>query len=188
MACIEGLKLLQERRSIRSFEDRQISDADLEEILKTARFSPTAHNRQLFHFTVVQNKDLIEEMAEAIRQVMLTGTPEQQEKASKPGYSPLYHAPTVIMITGDLKSGFNVQTDCGIAAGMIIASAEELGLASCMIGSSVFMFRGDKGDDLREKLQLPEGYNAIGVVAIGYRKGSRPEPAPRKDGLVTYIR
>lgn len=188
MLCEEGLRLLQERRSIRSFEDRQITAEELDEIIKTVLNSPTAHNKQLFHFTVVQDKALIDHMAEAIRQVMFKGTPEQVEKASTPGYSPLYYAPTVIMVTGDIKSGFNVQTDCGIAAGMIMAAAEEMGLASCMIGSSVFMFKGDEGDALRAKLEIPEGYQSIGCVAIGYRKGDKPEKKERKEGLVTYIR
>ncbi len=190
MLCEQGLKIIEERRSIRSYEETQISDEELQTILRIAVTSPSAHNKQLYHFSVVQNGELLDEMAEAIRQVMLAGTEEQIAKASKPGYSPLYHAPTIIFISGDLKSGFNVQSDCGIAAGLIMAAASEMGVASCMIGSSVFMFRGENGADLQKRLGIPEGYQAIGAVALGYLKGEKPaEPAHKNpEELVTYLR
>ena len=184
----QGLKLIEERRSVRTYEDRQITEEELQELIKVAVNSPSAHNRQLFLFTVVQNKELLGEMAEAIRQVMLNGTPEQAAKASKPGYSPLHHAPTVIFISGELKSGFNVQSDCGIAAGLLMAAAEQMGLASCMTGSSVFMFRGEDGEDLKKRLGIPDNYQSIGAVALGYLKGEKPAPAERREGLVNIIR
>jgi len=49
----EAVKLLQERRSIRSFDpNRQISEEDLQALIKVAVNTPSAHNRQKYHFTV----------------------------------------------------------------------------------------------------------------------------------------
>lgn len=186
-----AVDLLQERRSVRSLDpDRQISEEDLQALVKVAMNAPTAHNLQRFHFTVVQNAALLEHMAELIRQHMMQGDEAQRAKASKPGYSPLHHAPTVIFITGELSASFHVQTDCGIAAGLIVAAAEELGLSTCVTGSSLFMFQSDEGAELKKTLQIPENHKTVCTVAVGYLKGEKPQPPAKKsaDELVTYVR
>ena len=188
MKCDEGLKRLQERRSVRSFEERQITEEELQAIIQVLKDGPSAHNKQLYHFTVVQDKALLDEMAETIRQMMLNGTPEQAAKASKPGYSPLHHAPTVIFIAGELSASFHIHTDCGIATGLAAAAAEELGLASCITNSSLFMFKGEEGAALKKRLEIPEGYQMVCAVAVGYRKGEQPAKPPKKQDLTSYIR
>ncbi len=172
-----AVQALKERRSIRTYDpEHQLPEEVLQELLQVAMNSPTAHNKQKYHFTVVQDPSLLEHMAELIRQVMLNGTEEQRIKASKPGYSPLHHAPTIILIAGDIDSGFNVQTDCGIAAGMICAAAEHMGIASCITGSSVFMFKTESGAELKKTLQIPDTYKAVCAVALGYLQGDKPQP------------
>ncbi len=185
-----AVQALKERRSIRTYDpNRQVPEEVLQEILQVAMNSPTAHNKQKYHFTVVQEPALLEHMADLIRQVMLNGTEEQRAKASKPGYSPLHHAPTVIVITGELD-GFNVQTDCGIAAGMISAAAEHLGLGACVVGSSVFMFKTEEGVELKKTLQIPETYRAVCTVTLGYMEGDKPNPPAKKSAeeLISYVR
>ncbi len=187
----QAVQALLERRSIRNIDpDRQISEEELQTLLKIASTSPSARNNQKYHFTVVQDAKLLDHMADLIRQQMLLGTEDQKKKASAPGYSPLHHAPTVIFITGDLKSSFHVQTDCGIAAGLIVATAEEMGLASCITASSLFMFKSEEGQALQEKLQIPEGYQTVCTIALGYRKGDKPAEPEHKDPaeLLTILR
>ncbi|MCD8004823.1 MAG: nitroreductase family protein [Oscillospiraceae bacterium] len=186
----QAVQALLERRSIRSIDpDRQLTPEQLEVFTRIATTSPSARNNQRYHFTVVQNPQLLEHMSELIRQQMMLGTEEQKKKASAPGYSPLHHAPTVVFITGDLKASFHVQTDCGIAAGLIVAAATEMGLASCVTASSLFMFKSDEGTALRQRLQIPEGYQTVCTVALGYLKGDKlAEPAHKNPAeLLTMI-
>lgn len=186
-----AVDMLKERRSIRSFDpDRQIPEEILQELIQVALNTPSAHNRQKYHFTVVQDAALLEHMADLIRQQMLQGDEAQQKKASAPGYSPLHHAPTVIFVTGELSASFHTQTDCGIGVGLLAAAAEHLGLASCITGSSLFMFKSDEGAQLRETLQIPEGYQTVCTIALGYRKGDKPAVPAKKsaDELITYVR
>lgn len=188
---IDNVKLLQERRSIRSFDpNRQLTEDELQAILKVAMNTPSAHNRQKYHFTVVQDAALLEHMADLITQQMLQGDEAQRKKASTPGYSPLHHAPTIIFITGELSSSFHVQTDCGIAAGLISAAAEEMGLSACITGSSLFMFKSDEGTDLKKTLQIPENYQTVCTVALGHMKGDKPAPPAKKSAeeLLSYVR
>ena len=185
-----AVQALKDRRSIRAYDpNRQVPEEMLQEILQVAINSPTAHNKQKYHFTVVQQPELLEHMDDLIRQVMLNGTEEQRAKASKPGYSPLHHAPTVIFISGELD-GFNVQTDCGIAAGMISAAAEHLGLGACVVGSSVFMFKTEEGAELKKALQIPESHKAVCSVVLGFMAGDKPTPPAKKSAeeLIAYVR
>ena len=187
----EAVKLLQERRSIRSIDpDRQISEEDLQDLVKVALNTPSAHNRQLYHFTVVQDAALLEHMAELIRQQMMKGDEAQRQKASAPGYSPLHHAPTVIFVSGELSASSYIQTDCGIGVGLIVAAAEQMGLASCVTGSSLFMFQSDEGAELKKILHIPENYKTVCTIALGYCKGDKPAPPEKKSAeeLLTYVR
>ena len=186
-----AVELLQERRSIRTIDpDRQIPEDVLQELVKVALNTPSAHNRQKYYFTVVQNAELLEHMAELIRQQMLLGDEAQRQKASAPGYSPLHHAPTVIFISGELSASSYVQTDCGIGAGLIVAAAEQMGLASCVTGSSLFMFQSDEGAELKKTLHIPENYQTVCTVALGYLKGDKPAPPAKKSAeeLLSYVR
>jgi len=53
------LDLLQSRRSIRRFIDAQIKDEELEAILDAGMWAPSTGNSQGWHFTVIQNKDVL---------------------------------------------------------------------------------------------------------------------------------
>ena len=50
----EVLNTISKRRSHRSYADTQVTDEQLKKILKAAMESPSAVNRQPWHFTVVQ--------------------------------------------------------------------------------------------------------------------------------------
>ncbi len=61
----ECLKMIYTRRSIRVYSDRQISDEDIEKILKAAMLAPSAGNEQPWHFIVVRDKETLKKMSEA---------------------------------------------------------------------------------------------------------------------------
>ena len=59
----EVLKAIRDRRSIRSYEPEQITDEQLQALLDAALQSPTARNTQQWHFSVVQNRALLDEFS-----------------------------------------------------------------------------------------------------------------------------
>jgi len=56
-----------ERRSVRSFQDREVEQEKLERILEAARLAPSASNRQEWRFVVVRRPELRQKLAEAAR-------------------------------------------------------------------------------------------------------------------------
>ena len=56
----EVLKAIQDRRSTRGFSDVQLTDAELQALVDAALAAPTARNAQSWHFSVVQNQELLD--------------------------------------------------------------------------------------------------------------------------------
>lgn len=57
---------IKERRSIRKFLDQPVPQEDINEIIEAARWAPSSSNRQMWKFIVIKNKQVLDEMAQAI--------------------------------------------------------------------------------------------------------------------------
>jgi nitroreductase len=184
----EVLKAISNRRSIRQYAEKQIGDAELEEIMDAALLAPNAMNMQAWHFTVIQDGDILERMVGITRENLLnSGIEFLAQRASAPGYHTFYHAPTVIMISGNQKAPF-IQIDCGAAALNIALAAESLGIGSCLMTSPAFLFASPQEEEFREELGIPEGYNHVCTVALGYEVGEHPAAPPRNKDVINYVR
>jgi len=175
------------RRSIRQYKPEQISDEELEEILCAAMYAPSARNQQAWHFTVVQNKAALAMMKTALKEGMLTsGVEFLMNRASDPDFVAFHNAPTLIVISADAQVGGAI--DCGAAAENIALAAESLGIGSCLMASSEMAFKSPLGEDLRTELGIPQGYEHVCTVALGYKDCEQPPAKPRRDNLVNYVR
>ena len=47
------------RRSIRSFTDEPVSQEDMDRMLEAAMCAPSANNRQLWHFVVIRDREML---------------------------------------------------------------------------------------------------------------------------------
>jgi nitroreductase len=183
----DAVRALVGRRSIRTFSQRQILTADMQIIAQILTDVPTHRDTQLLHFTVIQNQGLISEMSEKIRLSMCHhGTLEMQTVAANPNYAPLHHAPTLILFSGLLSADFHVQTECGIAIGQLISIAAVLGLSTCITASSLFKYHGEYGTQLRRRLGIPEGYQTVCSVALGY-PAETPRVRPSRREKIHFI-
>ena len=80
----EILKIIQERRSVRSPFDpqRPIARQDLRQILEAGRWAPTAHNMQNFEIIVVDDKKTLEEIGNIKSAVSETFIQENYQQLS----------------------------------------------------------------------------------------------------------
>ncbi len=186
-AMNETLKVIKRRRSVRAYRSEQIADPELEAILEAAIWAPSAMNQQKWHFTIIQNKDMLQKITDVAREIMKSGPERMAQRAASPDFSPFFHAPTVVVITGDSTGRF-VQIDCSLAAQNIVLAAESLNIGSCIMTSPELIFKSEKGKELLVELGVPEGYAHVCTVALGYRDGDRPPAKPRKNKVISYIR
>jgi nitroreductase len=179
------IKTILSRRSVRAYTDKQLSQEDLDLILEAGRYAPTAHNEQPWHFTVVQNKALLDEINASSKAVMAKKDDEWLRMMGRdPAAHLTYNAPTVIFVSAK-SDAIGMQTDTCAAVENMMLAAESLGIGSVWVGLLWFFL------DLEEapvKLQLPEGFKPCHGVAFGYASGPKL-PAPlRNPNVVTYIR
>ncbi|ADG83484.1 nitroreductase family protein [Thermincola potens] len=184
----ETLKVIHNRRSIRAYKAEQITDSELQQILDAALMAPNAVNQQKWHFTVIQDKGLLDRMVNTIKENIMNSDNEfLKQRASAPDYHTFYHAPTVILISADGKAPL-IQIDCGLAAQNITLAAESLNIGSCIIASSAFLFASEKGSQFKKELGIPEGYNHICTIALGYKAGENPAAPPRNKDVINYVK
>lgn len=181
-AVIENIK---KRRSIRRYLPEQIKETELNEIIEAGTYAPSAHNEQSWHFTVVQNKELIDFISVKTKESMAESEVEWIVKMSKNEKLHIfYNAPTVIIVSGK-EEAFSSIVDCSAATQNMILAAESLDIGSCWNGLIKYFF---KYKDEMSKLNIPEGYTPFYAVSFGYKQVSPTRPIERKKNVVNYIK
>lgn len=189
MVTNEMIGVIKQRRSIRQFDPRQIPADALNTILEAALFAPSALNQQKWHFSVVQNKTLLKKMVQITKANKLNSDiPLLIQKAGGDDYHTYYHAPTVVIVSGDQQAKF-IMFDCAAASQNIALAAASLGIGSCIMTSAGFLFASEEGHALKSTLGIPNGYEHVCSIAMGYNKGEWPEAPPRnKKDVFSFIK
>ena len=146
------------RRSIRSYNGENISEAELSLILKSAYAAPVG--RALFetlNITVISNRDYLNKWEHYCEGLT--------------GHRPFYGAPTVILVSSlipssDLKS-VNVNfSNAAILIQNMATAATELGIGSCHIWGAVRLLNDN--EELLKELNLPEGMVPCCAIILGH--------------------
>lgn len=183
----ETIKSILERRSIRSYDLRPVEKEKIETILKCGQFAPSAMNRQPWHFTVITDRKVLDRISEANRQVFLQSDDEQvRERAKDPGFDNFRGAPMAIFVSGDREAKY-APADCANAVENMALAAYSLGLGSCYIASFRHALERPEGAHLLKELKIPEGYQPLYALSLGYGNETLGERAPRRENTVTYI-
>ena len=173
----EVLKVIQERRSTRGFSNVQLTEEQLQALVDAAVASPTARNTQMWHFSFVQNKAILDEIRAHMAQ-----------QFGKPEFDVFYGAPTVAVISRpvEAKSRF-VDIDCGIACENIVLAAHSMGLGSVIIGMVMDAFQSEKGEYFNKAVGIPEGHRFAIAIALGNNTVTKEAHAV-EEGRVNIVR
>ena len=161
---MDVLQAISDRRSHRAYKPDQLPEKVLSQILRAGLEAPSARNHQPWHYSVVQDPGLIQEVHDEAAAVMGKGG---SPRFADPDFQMFYHAPTVIFLFGEKEFGWT-QVDCGIAVENMALAAEGLGVGSVILGLPKPAFAGGKADELRARLECPEGYDFVIALALGY--------------------
>ena len=176
---MDVLSAIANRRSHRAYKEEQLSEETLSAILKAGLESPSARNRQPWHFSVVQDEGLIQEVHDEAAAVMGKGG---SPRFADPDFQIFYHAPTVIFLFGEKEFPWT-QVDCGIAVENMALAAEGLGVGSVILGLPKPAFTGAKADELRSRLECPEGYDFVIALALGYAADTKEAHGLREEKI-----
>lgn len=148
------------RKSVRKFLDEPVPNDVLESVLKAGMAAPSAMNRQPWAIEVVNDKEILNGLS-----AMLP-------------YGRLETAPVAIIVCGDMSKTLEGDArdfwvvDCSMMAENILLAAHAHGLGAVFTGAWPTKERGDK---VKEYLGMPENYEVLGVIPMGY-PAENPEP------------
>lgn len=180
----ETIKTIKERRSVRTYKGKPVEKEKIEEILECGLMAPNAMHLQPWKFVVLQNKELIGEIARRIKDKLIDDPKYSRIKErvkTKP--DPIfYNAPLVIFILGDKQNHWST-LDCSYAAENMMLAAHSLGLASCPIGIASHI---KEEKDLIEKLGFDENYELIITLVLGY-PAEEPVARERNKDVIKWV-
>ena len=174
-AAREFREIMSQRRSVRHFSDRPVSEETIREIVATAGSAPSGANKQPWRFVCVKD-------AETKRRIRLAAEEEEREfyenRAGETWLNDLEAlgtdankeflevAPWLIVIfkltkTDEGGQVYYINESVGIAAGFLLAAAHHAGLATLTHTPSPMAF-------LSTTLQRPPQERPFLLVPIGY--------------------
>ena len=159
-------ELLQKRFSPRVFEDRSVSRETIRKLLEAARWAPSSFNEQPWRFFVATRDDPadFERLLECL-------APGNQDWAR--------NAPVLMLSVAKLtfsrndKPNRHAYHDVGLAVSQLIVQATALGLR-------VHQMAGYDVDKVRETYVIPEGFDPVAAMAIGYSGEEMPSSRSRR--------
>ena len=156
MIDMDALEAIMGRRSIRKYTEKKIPDETITKLLKAAMNAPSAHNRQPWHFIVVDDKEA------------LLKVPEYHQYSKM-----LEQASHAIIVLGDnniQETDFWIH-DCSAATENILITANALGLGAVWLGvhPSEALIAGTK-----KLFNVPDHVTPLGFISLGYPAESKP--------------
>lgn len=151
--------LAQKRRSTRKFTEEKVSQEIQEKLKQIVLMSPSGHRANPWEFIFVEDKATLE----AISQSKSAGATFVKDAAL-----------AVVVVADTTKTDVWIE-DCSIASAYLHLAAEDLGLGSCWVQMRLrSQESGDMASDVLKKLfNIPEQYEVLSVVAMGYKEEER---------------
>lgn len=166
------MKTLNERRSIRKYSDREVGTELLDKLLLEAERTPTMGNLQLYSVVVTRSDEMKRRLAPAhFNQPMITDAPVvltfcadfrrtslwAENRKAVPGY-------------GNFLSFINAATDALLYCQTFTNLAEEAGLGTCFLGTTVYM-----PQQIIDILGLPKLVMPVATITLGWPAENPPQ-------------
>ena len=189
--------VLRNRRSVRAFQSTPLTAAQIEALLEAARLAPvgSALYRDL-HITVVRDQQKLLRLCEAAwkrfssREVVkeIAGEADTDLDAATNRPNLFYGAPAVFFLSHRrqmLQPGIEWANVSAVAQQMHLA-ATALGLGSCFMWGALESMRLFPELDHTALLELPEDFQPLLGLAVGY-PADEPKERPHREIGVNYV-
>lgn len=159
------MRSIQNRTSIRKYSSREVSDELLNRLLEEAERTPTMGNLQLYSVVITRSEEGKKALAPAhFNQPMVTGAPVvlticadyrrttlwAENRKAHPGYD-------------NILSFMNAATDALLFTQTFCNLAEEEGLGTCFLGTTVYMPKM-----IIDTLKLPKLVMPVATITLGW--------------------
>lgn len=165
--------ILKNRRSIRKFQPRQVTDQDLDAVLEAGLYAPSGMNTQTTVLVAVRDPQVRNQLSRMNAKVLGSSA------------DPFYGAPCVVVVLADPER-YTWLEDGSLVMGNLMNAAYAQGLGSCWIHRAQPMFDSPEGKDLLRQWGLSENLKGVGNCILGY-PDETPEAKPRLPGRILKV-
>ncbi len=153
---MEFRRIIEKRKSVRSFSGRPVPQEVLESILSAGSLAPTSRNRRPCTFHLIEDRETLEGLS----------------RAKQAGAAFAAGAAAAIVVAADSDRADTWIEDSSIALTYLMLAAEEQNLGCCWVQLHLrFSEDGrDAEENARALLGLPQNFRIVGFLALGYRK------------------
>jgi nitroreductase len=147
---MEAMEVILTRRSVRHFLPDPIPQDQIDQLLRSAMQAPSAANAQPWHFVVIDDRNILEEVT-----------------TFHPAAECLHRAPLAILVCGDdrlEKRPDRWILDCSAATENILLAAHAHGLGAVWLGIYPDALRIE---NISRLVNLPTEVHPLSLVAIG---------------------
>lgn len=164
----ETMRILLDRGSCRAFEERDIDDALLQEVLEAGLRAPSGGNLQPWSAIVIRGQEKKDRLTELCgNQKFISRAPVNLlfciDQARLKRWAELETAPFTALAS--FRHFWISFQDTIIAAQNICTAADALGLGSVYVGTVLECFR-----ELKEMFDLPQGVFPVVLLSLGWPK------------------
>lgn len=151
---MEFEEVLQKRRSVRKFQEKDVPDGKIKKILELAGLAPSAGNLQAFKVVIVKSETARRKLSEAaLNQRSVAETPADLVICAASEESAVKY--------GDRGRELYSIQDATIFAAYIQLAATSLGLSSVWVGAF-------DEEEVAGVLKLEENIKPVAIIPIGY--------------------
>ena len=167
-----AIEIFKTRRSCKKFDERKISEKDLDLILEAGTYAPTGMGRQSPIMIAIRDEKLIKKLSKLNAQILGMDI------------DPFYGANTVVVVLAD-KTMPTYIYDGSLVMGNLMNAAEALGIQSCWIHRAKEEFETEEGKAILKELGIEGEYEGIGHCLLGY--GKKVPEKPRNENYIYKI-
>lgn len=193
---MDTLEAIAQRRSVRKYADRPISEADLDTILRSALAAPSGLNLQPWYFVAVKSPKKRRELLQVMDEVSTKIAGELEQRFAKhPEVAAetrqfirtLGNAPVILlafMLKDDYQDKKTVLQSVSAAVENALLAARSLGIGSCWLTAAE---QTGYNDAIRDRFAPGKG-DMVAMVSLGWPESENwPRAVARKDGRFVVI-
>ncbi len=183
-------ELLSRRRSIRDYQNRDVSLEIIKDILKDTCYAPSSGNGQSWQFIVINKKEWIRKLSDESKKNFVSlierdpASPLKKYEANlrNGDFNVFYNAPCLVYIGGP-KDDRSLYLDGSLAACYFMFAAAARGLGTCWINLGIEI----RDPEIREALGMTADFRIVAPIILGYPKNVPELPIRNEPQILKTI-
>ncbi len=187
---VDYFDLLVKRRSVRDFQDKEVSLEMIKQLIRESCLAPSSGNGQPWKFVIINNRDWIRRLSDESKKNFLLSIKDDPHSPLKKyeaalgnkDFNVFYNAPCLIYITCS-QGVRSARVDSALAACYLMFSAAANNLGTCWVDLGLEI----RDPKIRKAIGLSDDDQIIAPIIVGYPKNVPATPLRNEPQILKII-